>query len=138
MRFPEDAACLGKPQEWFYPEEGSRKGKLPPIARRALALCATCPVQAECLAYALANDEFTFSVRGDGQEPENILHHLEGIWAGTTFQERKATRHLKLEARVALLRDHASARYRRLGLSEAAREFGRTLYHLATRDEEEA
>jgi WhiB family transcriptional regulator, redox-sensing transcriptional regulator len=40
----------------------------------ALALCATCPVRAQCLEYALRNKE------------------SHGIWGGTTPEERRRIR----------------------------------------------
>lgn len=39
------AACKDKPREWFFPERGQS-------VRRALAICASCPVTAECTDYA--------------------------------------------------------------------------------------
>ena len=43
-----DAACRGKPIDWFYPDAES--GQAHPEAR---ALCGACPVRADCLGYAL-------------------------------------------------------------------------------------
>lgn len=57
-----DAACRGK-QELFKPV-GSYKDE-------AFATCNACPVQQECLQYALDNDEPT------------------GLWGGLTTKERK-------------------------------------------------
>jgi hypothetical protein len=114
----ERAACAGKPSEWFHPEEGSRKGQLPPIARRALALCATCPVSDECLAHTIMNEEFTFTVRAEGEQGEEVRHWLVGILAGTTLKDRKATRHLDAEERFKVLKARAQRRYRENGLVE--------------------
>jgi WhiB family transcriptional regulator, redox-sensing transcriptional regulator len=46
----------------FFPEKGGS-------TRAAKAVCATCPVTAECLAYALANDE-RWGVYGGKSERE--------------------------------------------------------------------
>lgn len=44
-RWMERAACADKPREWFFPERGQS-------TRRAIAVCRTCPVVAECVNYA--------------------------------------------------------------------------------------
>jgi WhiB family redox-sensing transcriptional regulator len=116
MTWLDRAACKGKPSDWFVAERGSRKDRRPPIERRALALCAKCPVSDECLNYALDNEQFQFSVRGNGEEPENVSHWLEGVFAGTTAEDRKATRDMKREQRVPTLKFIAKMRYRQLGL----------------------
>ena len=63
MSWREHAACLGHDVAVFFPERGTspEPGK---------AICATCPVRAECL--AAADDD--------------------GIWGGTTAAERKPRR----------------------------------------------
>jgi WhiB family redox-sensing transcriptional regulator len=58
------AACLQADPEAFYPEKGGS-------SRAAKRVCHTCPVQAECLSYALANDE------------------RFGIWGGMSERERR-------------------------------------------------
>ena len=58
------AACLQADPEVFYPEKGGS-------SRAAKRVCQTCPVQAECLSYALANDE------------------RFGIWGGMSERERR-------------------------------------------------
>ena len=69
------AACRGMPVETFVlPIGGS--------AVRARAVCAGCPVNGDCLSYALS-------------EPD-----LEGIWAGTTARERSRLRRVRREAGV--------------------------------------
>lgn len=61
------AACKGcKPDLWF-PERGDS-------TRQALAICDTCPVQSECLDYALR---------------WNIT---DGVWGGKTVRQRQAIR----------------------------------------------
>lgn len=57
------AACRGMDPEMFFPNRGSR-------AAEARAVCATCPVRAECL------------------EAGRLEHY--GVWGGTTFKERQA------------------------------------------------
>ena len=60
------AACAGTPVEnWFL-----EAGQIPGVLRR---ICAGCPVQRECLRYALRN-------------------HVLGIWAGTSAADRAALR----------------------------------------------
>lgn len=60
------AACLGTPPGMFYPERGDVWA-----LEDARAVCATCPVQAECLNEALAtNEQF-------------------GVRAGLTIQQRR-------------------------------------------------
>lgn len=59
----EAAACAGLDTDTFYAlEEGQQ--------RQAKAVCKSCPVIADCLTHALANNE-------------------EGIWGGTTENERR-------------------------------------------------
>ncbi len=66
----EDAACTEDDTDIFFPEGTDVKGK----TALAKAICASCPIAAACLQYALAtNEEF-------------------GIWGGTTPEERKRGR----------------------------------------------
>ncbi|MEU2380381.1 WhiB family transcriptional regulator [Streptomyces misionensis] len=60
--------CLQDPDVWF-PEQGVNAGP-------AKAFCRTCPVMADCLAWALANPHLT----------------SDGVWGGTTTTERNAVR----------------------------------------------
>ncbi len=57
------AACADEDREMFFPPPGTQ----PYEARR---ICATCPVQAPCLDYA-------------------VEHDFIGVWAGTTRSERR-------------------------------------------------
>lgn len=61
-----DALCaqIGCDEDLWFPVLGDWQS-----AGRAKAVCAKCPVRAECLTEALENDE-------------------EGIWGGTTTRER--------------------------------------------------
>jgi WhiB family transcriptional regulator, redox-sensing transcriptional regulator len=56
------AACLNVDTGQFYPE----KGQPTTAAKR---VCQTCPVTAECLEYAMANNE-RFGIWGGLSEPE--------------------------------------------------------------------
>src|SRR5215213_6402822 len=60
----EQAACLDKDADCFFPEKGGS-------TRAAKRICQTCTVQTECLEYALANDE------------------RFGIWGGLSERERR-------------------------------------------------
>lgn len=63
----EAAACRGMDTNMFFPERGE------PVDN-ARAVCARCPVNAECLEYALANrDKF-------------------GVWGGKSERERRKLR----------------------------------------------
>jgi WhiB family redox-sensing transcriptional regulator len=67
-----DAVCDQLPTDLFFPSgksEGARTDE-----ERAKEVCSLCPVQAECLEFALVHEE------------------RYGIWGGTTPDER---RHLK-------------------------------------------
>jgi WhiB family redox-sensing transcriptional regulator len=63
----QDAACKGKPQEPFFPDRGESTAK-------AKAMCATCPVSDECLAYAMDK----------GMKV--------GIWGGKSERQRRELR----------------------------------------------
>ena len=58
------AACAGSNMDLFFPERGESHAA-------AKAICDGCPVQHECLDYALTHDE------------------VHGIWGGTSERERK-------------------------------------------------
>ena len=62
-QWAEEAACAGKPIDWFYPKSGRR-----PL--QALALCRECPVRVDCLEYALEH------------------HQHWGVWGGMTERQR--------------------------------------------------
>jgi WhiB family redox-sensing transcriptional regulator len=64
------AACGNTDTEVFFPAEGDRTTVL-----AAKKICHSCPIEAECLAYALANREY-------------------GIWGGTTESDRDRMRSL--------------------------------------------
>lgn len=58
------AACRGEDPAVFFPSVGGN-------AAKARVICASCPVQQECLAYALA-------------DPESA-----GVWGGISERERR-------------------------------------------------
>ena len=60
--------CAQTDPELFFPEKGGS-------TRAAKAVCAGCPVRAECLGYALAHDE------------------RFGVWGGTSERERRRLTH---------------------------------------------
>lgn len=62
-----DAVCASTDPEIFFPEKGKRDS-----ATAARLICAGCPVQAECLQYALDNDM------------------RWGIWGGVNERPRRA------------------------------------------------
>ena len=62
-----DAACIGKPQAWFFPGRGE-------LTSTAKNICAGCPVLDTCREYALGKGE----------------HH--GIWGGMSERERRRVR----------------------------------------------
>lgn len=62
MTWQEHAACIGKPQAWFFPGAPDSRGA-------ADAVCPNCPVRVDCLEWALENGE-------------------RGVWGGTSEEER--------------------------------------------------
>lgn len=74
------AACKGKPSTIFFPlSSGSGSGKSTKsfdLYDTARTICAGCPVNPDCLAYALAVVESGAA--------------LDGCWAGTDENERRA------------------------------------------------
>jgi hypothetical protein len=70
------AACRGMDVEMFH-KPGER------VRNAAIATCRACPVQSECLAWVL-------SIPGDQDKA--------GIYAGTTWQERRQLRRQRADA----------------------------------------
>lgn len=64
LAWQDDALCAQTDPEAFFPEKGGS-------TREAKKVCASCDVKAECLEYALANDE------------------RFGIWGGLSERERR-------------------------------------------------
>lgn len=67
LPWAEQARCLHADPEIFFPEKGGS-------TREAKRLCAECDVRAECLEYALDNDE------------------RFGVWGGLSERERRKLR----------------------------------------------
>lgn len=65
------AACSGYPNTLFFP---SSDGPDEPAVEKAKAVCSICPVNADCLQYALETNQ------------------RAGIWGGTSEKERKSLR----------------------------------------------
>lgn len=65
----EDANCANSDPVLFFAEDSTADGRQ--RTRLALAICRTCPVAAECLAYALETDS------------------RHGIWGATTSTDRR-------------------------------------------------
>jgi WhiB family redox-sensing transcriptional regulator len=68
-RWMRDALCREYPRELFFPEVGSN-------GTQAKAICARCLVRAECLEFALSDQDA----------------RLHGVWGGTSPQDRKKLR----------------------------------------------
>jgi WhiB family transcriptional regulator, redox-sensing transcriptional regulator len=66
-RWTDRAACRGTDTEIFFPANADEEAE-------ALSICATCPVRAQCLDYAVRNRE------------------TYGIWGGTTPDQRRRIR----------------------------------------------
>lgn len=66
-----DAACRGADPDLFFPERGES-------TRAAKAICAGCPVQSECLDWAVGNNE------------------PGGIWGGSSERQRRLLRKVRV------------------------------------------
>jgi len=66
-------ACRGADPNLFFPERGES-------VKEAKAVCARCPVRAECLDYAMEN------------------HEVVGIWGGLSARERRQLSRTRREA----------------------------------------
>ena len=78
--WPESAVCRQADPELFFPIGST--GAAAADIRRAKAVCASCPVQSPCLAYALTT------------------HQEFGIWGGCDETERRMLHRQRQEARV--------------------------------------
>jgi WhiB family redox-sensing transcriptional regulator len=65
LKWQDDALCAQVSQEMFFPEKGGS-------TRDAKRICTTCEVKAQCLDYALQNNE------------------RFGIWGGLSERQRRA------------------------------------------------
>ena len=67
----QDAACRGADTATFYHPDNERGLSRARREMRAKAICATCPVKAKCLAWALSS------------------HEPYGVWGGLSVEERE-------------------------------------------------
>jgi WhiB family transcriptional regulator, redox-sensing transcriptional regulator len=74
MSWQDKAACAGPEAQLFFAPDGERPQEREIREARAAAICAPCPVRAQCLDYALRN---------------SIKH---GIWGGLTREGRARER----------------------------------------------
>ena len=74
MSWQDRAACRGRDVLLFFGPDGERRPEREIREAKAEAVCASCPVQAQCLDYALGN---------------SIKH---GIWGGLNEEERARER----------------------------------------------
>jgi len=74
------AACTTADPELFFPISSS--GPAQRQVARAKAICARCPIQQECLSYALAAGP------------------IQGVWGGMTEEERRSLARRRRRARV--------------------------------------
>ena len=74
MRWQDGAACTGAAMLLFFGPDGETQAEREARESEAKAVCASCPVRAECLAYALSH-----SVR-------------HGLWGGLNEAERSVER----------------------------------------------
>lgn len=72
----EQANCVNEDTEVFFPEEPSTRTA---NTLKAKALCGSCPIQAQCLEYAMENED-------------------HGIWGGMTAAERIAFARLRRQS----------------------------------------
>jgi WhiB family transcriptional regulator, redox-sensing transcriptional regulator len=69
------SACLSADPDLFFPISATAAAA--PQITRAKTICAGCPVRSACLGFAMAHRD------------------LQGIWGGTTDEERRKTRRSK-------------------------------------------
>jgi WhiB family transcriptional regulator, redox-sensing transcriptional regulator len=74
----DQAACRGKEVVLFFGPDGERQPERDIRERKAKAVCAACPVRAECLSYAVAR-------------PEKY-----GTWGGLNEEERSSERRRRM------------------------------------------
>ena len=88
-----DAACRGLNPSLFIPEQGDAVG-----ARRAKAVCATCPVIDDCLEFAM---------RKHGNV-DGGLSFIDGIYGGTNYLDRRQLRQERERAVAESMSRHPS------------------------------
>ena len=70
LQWMNDALCTQVGSDVFFPENGENQ-------QQAIQVCRRCPVQLDCLEYALNLDE-------------SGVWNVLGIWGGLTVKERRA------------------------------------------------
>lgn len=79
----EDAACRGASSELFFGPEGEKPHERDQREKRALVVCAACPVRELCQNHALT------------------LPETYGVWGGTTESGRSALRRRRIASPAA-------------------------------------
>jgi len=85
------AACRGRPLELFFGHDGERQRDRERREKQAAAVCAGCPVRAECFGYAISR-------------PERY-----GTWGGTAEDDRETERRKRVRAAAARARRERAA-----------------------------
>jgi WhiB family transcriptional regulator, redox-sensing transcriptional regulator len=83
----EDAACKNVPRDVFFPTVGDIAIR-DTVPKAAGDICAVCPVKAECLDFALRN------------------RSLDGVWGGTSEEDRRKIRRQRRRSVPAQPRHH--------------------------------
>jgi WhiB family transcriptional regulator, redox-sensing transcriptional regulator len=83
------AACQHADPDLFFPVSGTGPGRAQIVG--AKAVCARCPVRSDCLHYALAAGP------------------VQGVWGGTSEEERRLLRQRQAKARVRTARRSSPA-----------------------------
>ena len=78
-RWRDDAACRNTAPDLFFPVGST--GEAEEESRAAIALCQSCPVREQCLEFAMATNQ------------------RDGIWGGTSEEDRRRMRSAWLAAR---------------------------------------
>jgi WhiB family redox-sensing transcriptional regulator len=75
------AACNNRPTDYWFPEQSRTTTTITPANQLAITICHTCPVQQQCLTWALTKPE------------------THGIWGGLTAEQRRQL-HLKTPVNI--------------------------------------
>lgn len=70
-----DAACRGRPVDWWFPPRRPGPGGMAGNVARGIEVCSTCPRQADCIDWSIAQPD-----------------HLDGVWGGLRPGERDRER----------------------------------------------
>jgi WhiB family redox-sensing transcriptional regulator len=89
LEWQEEAACVLWPSRWWFPEQNHGNDK---FTHKAKAICATCPVQKQCLTYALASrNKYDPGIYGGLAMNERAALRVEMREAGTMIEWRICT-----------------------------------------------